>query len=115
MSQTDVLGAPGQRPADFQARGFLWLGRRALGQAPGRRWLEALSMHFANAGGNHGRQWPGQIPSVSTFDPTINYNFSGDRTVVPQSIEVGQRSRGYWLLGIPQRSYARFGQTAPVF
>ena len=82
MSQTDVLRAS----AGSAARGFsgasipLGLSAGALGVGVS---TAVAGGGVGNAGGISGGGGAVNIPPVGTFDPTINYNFSWDRTVEP--------------------------------
>ena len=82
MSQTDVLRAS----AGSAARGFsgatipLGLTAGALGVGVS---TAVAGGGIGNAGGISGGGGAVNIPPVGTFDPTINYNFSWDRTVEP--------------------------------
>ena len=82
MSQTDVLRAS----AGSAARGFsgatipLGLQAGALGVGVS---TAVAGGGIGNAGGISGGGGAVNIPPVGTFDPTINYNFSWDRTVEP--------------------------------
>jgi outer membrane protein len=82
MSQTDVLRAS----AGSAARGFsgatipLGLSAGALGVGVS---TAVAGGGIGNAGGISGGGGAVNIPPVGTFDPTINYNFSWDRTVEP--------------------------------
>ena len=82
MSQTDVLRAS----AGSAARGFsgatipLGLSAGALGVGVS---TAVAGGGVGNAGGISGGGGAVNIPPVGTFDPTINYNFSWDRTVTP--------------------------------
>ena len=82
MSQTDVLRAS----AGSAARGFsgatipLGLSAGALGVGVS---TAVTGGGVGNAGGISAQGGPVNIPPVGTFDPTINYNFSWDRTVTP--------------------------------
>src|SRR5438128_831817 len=82
MSQTDVLRAS----AGSAARGFsgatipLGLSAGALGVGVS---TAVAGGGVGNAGGISGGSGAVNIPAVGTFDPTINYNFSWDRTVEP--------------------------------
>jgi outer membrane protein len=82
MSQTDVLRAE----SGSAARGFsgatipLGLTAGALGVGVS---TAVAGGGIGNAGGISGGGGAVNIPPVGTFDPTINYNFSWDRTVAP--------------------------------
>src|ERR1700730_17693330 len=82
MSQTDVLRAS----AGSAARGFsgatipLGLSAGALGVGVS---TAVAGGGVGNAGGISGGGGAVNISPVGTFDPTINYNCSGDRTVTP--------------------------------
>ena len=82
MSQTDVLRAS----AGSAARGFsgatipLGLQAGALGVGVS---TAVAGGGIGNAGGISGGGGAVNIPPVGTFDPTINYNFSWDRTATP--------------------------------
>jgi len=82
MSQSDVLRAS----AGSAARGFsgatipLGLSAGALGVGVS---TAVAGGGVGNAGGISGGSGAVNIPAVGTFDPTINYNFSWDRTVEP--------------------------------
>ncbi len=82
MSQSDVLRAS----AGSAARGFsgatipLGLSAGALGVGVS---TAVAGGGVGNAGGISGGGGAVNIPPVGTFDPTINYNFSWDRTVEP--------------------------------
>ena len=82
MSQTDVLRAS----AGSAARGFsgatipLGLSAGALGVGVS---TAVTGGGVGNAGGISGQGGAVNIAPVGTFDPTINYNFSWDRTVTP--------------------------------
>jgi len=82
MSQTDVLRAS----AGSAARGFsgatipLGLQAGALGVGVS---TAVAGGGIGNAGGISGGGGTVNIPPVGTFDPTINYNFSWDRTSEP--------------------------------
>jgi outer membrane protein TolC len=82
MSQTDVLRAA----SGSAARGFsgatipLGLSAGALGLGVS---TAVAGGGIGNAGGISGGGGAVTIPPVGTFDPTINYNFSWDRTVAP--------------------------------
>lgn len=82
MSQTDVLRAS----AGSAARGFsgatipLGLSAGALGVGVS---TAVAGGGVGNAGGISGGGGAVNISPVGTFDPTINYNFSWDRTVTP--------------------------------
>lgn len=87
MSQTDVL----RTSAGSAARGFsgatipLGLSAGALGIGVS---TSVAGGGIGNAGGISGGGGAVNIPPVGTFDPTINYNFSWDRTVAPLNTEV---------------------------
>lgn len=87
MSQSDVLRAS----AGSAARGFsgatipLGLTAGALGLGVS---TSVAGGGIGNAGGISGGGGAVNIPPVGTFDPTINYNFSWDRTVAPLNTEV---------------------------
>jgi outer membrane protein len=87
MSQTDVLRAA----SGSAARGFsgatipLGLSAGALGLGVS---TAVAGGGIGNAGGISGGGGAVNIPPVGTFDPTINYNFSWDRTVAPLNTEV---------------------------
>ena len=87
MSQTDVL----RTSAGSAARGFsgatipLGLTAGALGLGVS---TSVAGGGIGNAGGISGGGGAVNIPPVGTFDPTINYNFSWDRTVAPLNTEV---------------------------
>jgi outer membrane protein len=82
MSQTDVLRAS----SGSAARGFsgatipLGLSAGALGTGVS---TAVTGGGVGNAGGISGAGGAVNIPPAGTFDPTINYNFSWDRTVTP--------------------------------
>jgi outer membrane protein len=82
MSQTDVL----RSSAGSAARGFsgatipLGLSAGALGTGVS---TAVQGGGVGNAGGISGGGGAVNIPPVGTFDPTINYNFSWDRTASP--------------------------------
>jgi outer membrane protein len=82
MSQTDVLRAS----SGSAARGFsgatipLGLSAGALGTGVS---TAVQGGGVGNAGGISGGGGAVNIPPVGTFDPTINYNFSWDRTASP--------------------------------
>ena len=82
MSQTDVLRAS----AGSAARGFsgatipLGLSAGALGTGVN---TAVTGGGVGNAGGISGGGGAVNIGPVGTFDPTINYNFSWDRTSSP--------------------------------
>jgi outer membrane protein len=82
MSQSDVLRAS----AGSATRGFsgatipLGLSAGALGVGVS---TAVAGGGVGNAGGISGGGGAVNIPPVGTFDPTINYNFSWDRTVEP--------------------------------
>src|SRR5437879_7786298 len=82
MSQTDVLRAS----AGSAARGFsgatipLGLSAGALGVGVS---TAVAGGGVGNAGGISGGGGAVNISPVGTFDPTINYNFSWDRTASP--------------------------------
>ncbi len=82
MSQTDVLRAS----SGSAARGFsgatipLGLTAGALGVGVS---TAVAGGGIGNAGGISGGGGAVNIPPVGTFDPTINYNFSWDRTSEP--------------------------------
>lgn len=87
MSQTDVLRAS----SGSAARGFsgaaipLGLQAGALGVGVS---TAVAGGGIGNAGGISGGGGAVNIPPVGTFDPTINYNFSWDRTVAPLNTTV---------------------------
>jgi outer membrane protein len=82
MSQTDVL----RSSSGSAARGFngatipLGLSAGALGTGVS---TAVTGGGVGNAGGISGAGGAVNIPPAGTFDPTINYNFSWDRTVTP--------------------------------
>ena len=82
MAQTDVLRAS----AGSATRGFsgaaipLGLTAGALGLGVS---TAVAGGGIGNAGGISGGGGAVNIPPVGTFDPTINYNFSWDRTTAP--------------------------------
>src|SRR5260370_38919778 len=82
MAPSDVLRAP----AGSGGRGFsgatipLGLSAGALGVGVS---TAVAGGGVGNAGGISGGGGAVNIPPVGTFDPTINYNFSWDRTVEP--------------------------------
>jgi outer membrane protein len=82
MAQTDVLRAS----SGSAARGFsgasipLGLNAGALGLGVS---TAVAGGGIGNAGGISGGGGAVNIPPVGTFDPTINYNFSWDRTTAP--------------------------------
>jgi outer membrane protein len=87
MSQTDVL----RTEAGSAARGFsgatipLGLSAGALGVGVS---TAVAGGGVGNAGGITGGGGAVNIPPVGTFDPTINYNFSWDRTSSPLNTTV---------------------------
>ena len=87
MSQTDVLRAA----SGSAARGFsgatipLGLTAGALGLGVS---TAVTGGGVGNAGGISGGGGAVNIPPVGTFDPTINYNSSWDRTVAPLNTTV---------------------------
>ena len=87
MAQTDVL----RTESGSAARGFsgaaipLGLSAGALGVGVS---TAVAGGGIGNAGGITGGGGAVNIPPVGTFDPTINYNFSWDRTVAPLNTTV---------------------------
>lgn len=87
MSQTDVLRtSAGSAPRGFSGGTIpLGLSAGALGLGVS---TSVAGGGIGNAGGISGGGGAVNIPPVGTFDPTINYNFSWDRTVAPLNTEV---------------------------
>lgn len=87
MAQTDLL----RTESGSAARGFsgatipLGLSAGALGVGVS---TSVAGGGIGNAGGITGGGGAVNIPPVGTFDPTINYNFSWDRTVAPLNTTV---------------------------
>ena len=87
MAQTDVL----RTESGSAARGFtgatipLGLNAGALGLGVS---TSVTGGGIGNAGGITGGGGAVNIPPVGTFDPTINYNFSWDRTTAPLNTTV---------------------------
>src|SRR5579863_5553884 len=87
MSQSDVL----RSKSGSAARGFsgatipLGLSAGALGLGVS---TAVAGGGIGNAGGITGGGGAVNIPPVGTFDPTINYNFSWDRTTAPLNTTV---------------------------
>ncbi len=87
MAQTDVL----RSKSGSAARGFsgatipLGLSAGALGLGVS---TAVAGGGIGNAGGITGGGGAVNIPPVGTFDPTINYNFSWDRTTAPLNTTV---------------------------
>lgn len=87
MAQTDLL----RTESGSAARGFsgatipLGLSAGAIGLGVS---TSVAGGGIGNAGGITGGGGAVNIPPVGTFDPTINYNFSWDRTVAPLNTTV---------------------------